>query len=175
MKFFRVKYIKQTKVVTFDAGVHPHLTNLIDNPMQAWHDSTTGSSGNSNSLVLNMVTSTDASFAEANSLILDRLALAKNATMNAYLPSVALDNSEFSSPTIKMNVSAMYELFGEAMILFCKRALVKKLCDMKTTSSSLLCLSVGADLASSSNITGEAITELVDTEPAKKMKKSIAS
>jgi hypothetical protein len=42
---------------------------------------------------------------------------------------------------------------------------------MKTTSSSLLCLSVGAELASSSNVTGEVVTELVDTEPAKKGKK----
>jgi hypothetical protein len=39
---------------------------------------------------------------------------------------------------------------------------------MKTTSSSLLCLSVGAELASSSNV-----TRLVDTEPAKKGKKYI--
>jgi hypothetical protein len=76
-------------------------------------------------LVLNMVTFTDAYFAEANSLMLDKLGLAKTATMNAYLPSVASDNSQFFSPTIKLNVSAMYELVGEALILFGKRALVR--------------------------------------------------
>jgi hypothetical protein len=116
--------------VTFDVGVHPPLTNLTNNPMQAWHDSIIDSassdcSGNSNILLLNMVTFTNASFAEANSLMLDKLALAKTTTMNSYLSSVALDNSQFFSPTVKLNVSTTYELFGEAMILFGKRALVR--------------------------------------------------
>jgi hypothetical protein len=98
--------------VTFDAGVHPHLTNLSDNPMQRWHESITDSSSSDssnshNSLVVNLVSIPNSHNEVTFSLLQARFALAKSTILIVVLPSIALDNSYFFNPTVKLDASIM--------------------------------------------------------------------
>jgi hypothetical protein len=110
------------------------------------------------------------------SLLQARFALAKSTILIVVLPSIALDNSYFFNPTVKLDASIMYELFGEPVTLLDQRNGAHENIFLQIAPRSTVYVTDGVQLVGSdgevSVLAAPIMVEHVELEPANKRKRT---
>jgi hypothetical protein len=96
---FNFQAILAEQGVTYDAGLHPPRSNIVDSPMQAYHEEMIDSDSESSSMI-QFVKIDDSQFSEANAMMLAQFSLAKSFVKSIYLPKIHLENGFFLGRSI---------------------------------------------------------------------------